>query len=164
MTSRDSKLRKSSGEVHCRDPSRSLSPCSRDHASPHRARSHCAGRPEAKKPQQTLRKAPSKSPFFFCLLFQFLLLDGGKTKRGSDYSGTRREPTAGWLVRVSLESPGRRLTQLEWEEGNGGGRFCRSVSEQQEGEQAEKEKQEAKEKLFRSSLAYAVALKQASGW
>lgn len=53
--------------------------------------------------------------FFFLLwlLFQFLLLpDGGKTKRGSDYSGTQREPTAGWLVR-SLESPGRTLTQLE---------------------------------------------------
>lgn len=96
--------------------------------------------------------------FFFSsllwLLFQFLLLpDGGKTKRGSDYSGTRREPTAGWLVR-SLESPGRTLTQLEW------GGFCRSGLEQQE----EKQEEEEEEKLFGRSLASAVALKQTSGW
>lgn len=88
------------------------------------------------------------------LLFQFLLLpDGGKTKRGSDYSGTRGEPTAGWLV-PSLESPGQRMTQLELkeEEGRGGGAFfCRSTLEQN-GEDNEK------------NLVSAVALNQTSGW
>lgn len=82
--------------------------------------------------------------------FQFLLLpEGGKTKRGSDYSGTRREPTGGWLV-PSLEKSRAENDTAGVERGVGGeGGFSAALQNVEDNEE---------------KLVTAVALNQTSGW
>lgn len=128
----------------------SQSPCCRDHATPHCARSHRAGRPEAKEPQQTLRKAPSQSLILTWLLFSVPSAAGSRKNKERIRFQRNPEGTDSWLVGSEF---GKSTTENDTAGVERGvGHSCRSGLEHKVGDNEKKK------------LLSAVALNQTSGW